>query len=107
MDFCHLYWLPSTYPLCLMFGEFPTLCGLQGGIAHLLLSEENASYMQARGLGSVNRMFLPQTLNQELLTHRNPGTMENFLLASIVVAIELNSPGYGGSNTKKSRQQLR
>lgn len=44
MDFCGLYWLPITLPLLLKFEEFPVLCDLLGGIAHLLLYEENAGY---------------------------------------------------------------
>jgi len=57
-------------------------------------------------LGSVDQMFLPQTQNQELLTDRNTETMENFLLALIVVAIKLNSPGYSDSHRNQSWQQF-
>lgn len=82
MDFCGLYWLPSTLPL-LKFEEFPVLCDLLGGIAHLLLYEENARYLLSQdsllleewacGLSSVSWMFLPQKLSQELVTYRNQG----------------------------------
>lgn len=71
--------LSSSFPRGRGFyREFPTLWNPIGGGAHLLLSEENASYMlsvlaTACGSGSVNQIFLSQTLSQELPTHRNVG----------------------------------
>lgn len=41
---CHPYWLPM-WPFLLMFGEFRVLCYLLGGIALLLLYEENVRYL--------------------------------------------------------------
>lgn len=48
MDFCCLFWLPGTWPLLIMFEEFPVLSDLRGGIAHLLLHEENARYLPSQ-----------------------------------------------------------